>query len=168
MSRANSYEIIDPPNKLIKKAKILRGSAANFDPVARAEQALEQLSVNFSEWMDNEVSALYRAWDEISKNGFDKDTSDKLFRSAHDIKGQAATLGFPLAGSVANSLCNLLECVPDISKIPLPLLEKHVQGIRAIVAENAEGSSNKIAATLADQLAIVTDEFLEKIEAKVD
>ncbi len=34
---------------------------------------------------------------------------EALFRAAHDIKGQAATLGFPLAAAVADSLCRLIE-----------------------------------------------------------
>ena len=37
------------------------------------------------------------------------DTRAALFRAAHDIKGEAATFGYPIAGRIAGSLCRLID-----------------------------------------------------------
>jgi chemotaxis protein histidine kinase CheA len=83
-----------------------------------------------------------------------------LFRAAHDIKGQAATFGFPMVAPVADSLCRLIEHIPDIARLPMPLVDQHVDSIRAITHKNTRGDSNSNAAKLAGKLRQVTDEFL--------
>lgn len=158
------FEIITPPVNL--RAKVRRMSAreaANFDPVAAAETALGRLSNQFTGWMDEETRNLHAVWTKISRDGLVADHREVLFRTAHDIKGQAATLGFPLAGRVADSLCHLLESVPDSAQIPPKLIEQHVQAIRAIVAEDARDAGDQVASTLADRLAVVTDDFVASL-----
>jgi HPt (histidine-containing phosphotransfer) domain-containing protein len=85
---------------------------------------------------------------------------DVLFRAAHDIKGQAATFGFPLVAPVANSLCRLIEHTPDAALLPLRLIDQHVDAVAAIVHRNTRGDVGKYAAELAEKLRHVTDEFL--------
>ena len=85
---------------------------------------------------------------------------DVLFRAAHDIKGQAATFGFPQVAPVADSLCRLIEHMPDIARMPLRLVDQHVDAIRAITHKNTRGDGMKYAAQLAEKLRHVTDEFL--------
>ena len=65
------------------------------DPVARAEQALAQLSGEFAGWMHSECERLEAARQNIKRDGFNKKSHDELFRAAHDIKGEAATFGYP-------------------------------------------------------------------------
>ena len=67
----------------------------NDDPVARAEAALAQLSNEFADWMHAECERLDAARQEVKRLGFTKKTHDELFRAAHDIKGEAATFGYP-------------------------------------------------------------------------
>jgi HPt (histidine-containing phosphotransfer) domain-containing protein len=67
---------------------------------------------------------------EVASRGFTKKTYDELFRAEHDIKGEAATFGYPTVGTVAHSLCRLIEHTPDVSRIPLTLVEQHVDAVR--------------------------------------
>jgi chemotaxis protein histidine kinase CheA len=55
-----------------------------------------------------------------------KKTHNDLFRAAHDIKGETATFGYQAVTPVADSLCRLLEHAPDIKRIPLALVQQHV------------------------------------------
>ncbi|MEI2384000.1 Hpt domain-containing protein [Breoghania sp. JC706] len=160
------FEIITPPVNLRSKVrKLSRREEANFDPVAAAEAALAKLSVNFNSWMDQETEALRVCWVDIHDHGLDEERRDTLFRHSHDIKGQAATLGFPLAGHIADSLCRLLETVTDVSLVPVRLIEQHIQAIRAIVAEDARDENDMVANALAKQLTDVTDDYIASIEA---
>lgn len=155
------HEVIMPPNKLKKAVVRLRpGARVDFDPVASAEAALAELASEFSTWMNHECTRLDEARMAIRARGLDSGTRDALFRAAHDIKGQAATFGFPLVAPVAESLCRLLEHTPDMAHIPIDLIDQHVDAIRAITHRNARGDSEMTAARLAETLRHVTEEFL--------
>jgi HPt (histidine-containing phosphotransfer) domain-containing protein len=154
------HDVIVPPNKLKKAVvRVNPADAAEPDPVARAEQALVEISGDFSRWMEAECERLDAARHNVAA-GFTEETRDELFRAAHDIKGEAATFGFPLAQPVAASLCRLIEHSPDPARIPLALIDQHVDGIRAIVHRNAEGNTTRKAQMLAERLRQVTEEFL--------
>src|SRR5262249_59373230 len=83
-----------------------------------------------------------------------------LFRAAHDIKGQAATFGFPWVAALADSLCRLIEHTPDMTRIPLTLVDQHVDAIRAIVRESARPDIATVADKLIKKLRAVTEDFL--------
>jgi chemotaxis protein histidine kinase CheA len=151
------YEVITPPNKL-------QGAVADAidgdDPIARAEAALAALSSEFSGWMDDECDQLDLTRRNIRQAGMGGQQLDELFRAAHDIRGQAATLGFPLVAAIAESLCRLLEHTHDPQRIPLPLIDQHVDAVRAIIREHARPQAEAIAEQLTRRLSEVTEEFL--------
>ena len=155
------HEVITPPNKLRKAVRAARaGDHYEPDPVARAEQALFELSNDFGAWMESECRRLDEARNVVRDAGFTDKTRDELFRAVHDIKGEAATFGFPLIEPVATSLCRLIEHAPEPARIPLVLLDQHVDGIIAIVHRNAQGNTERKAQVLAERLYQVTEDFL--------
>ena len=83
-----------------------------------------------------------------------------MFHAAHDIKGEAATFGYPAVAGVADSLCRLVEHSPDIARIPLALIDQHVDAVRAIVREHGRADNEQMTAELTLRLREVTDEFL--------
>jgi chemotaxis protein histidine kinase CheA len=151
------YEMITPPNRL--RMAVSQGDDAG-DPVARAEEALAELSGEFSSWMDTECERLDAAREKVKSKGVTRKTLDALFLAAHDIKGQAATFGYPFVASCADSLCRLLEHTPDMKRIPIPLVDQHVDAIRAIIREKARADIVQVADALTKRLREVADEFL--------
>jgi chemotaxis protein histidine kinase CheA len=133
------------------------------DPVARAEQALAGLSGEFNDWMRIECERLAVAHAAILKHGFSADTSGELFRAAHDIKGDAATFGFPTAAAAAESLCRIIEHAPDLERVPPELIAHHINAIQAIVRENATIDNTGMAAALSSKLRGVADEYLAAV-----
>jgi HPt (histidine-containing phosphotransfer) domain-containing protein len=157
------HEVIQPPNKLKKavaKASTADIGAAHEDAIARAEAALADLANEFSSWMDTEVERLDQARHKVRKSGLAGAQKDELFRAAHDIKGEAETFGFPHAGLVAESLCRLIEHTPDMKRVPLALIDQHVDAVRAIIREIEIKDAEKTASKLVAKLRQVTDEFL--------
>lgn len=160
-SASKNYEVIKPPKDLRNKVRQLTPvEAAKFDPIAAAEKAIERLSASFDDWMEKEIVAISDAWTKVQQNGLNKETSEELYRASHDIKGQAATLGFPLAGSVAGNLCHLIDNASDVTQIPITLVEQHVQAIKAIVTERAKTDQDRLGKELANRLVDVTDDYL--------
>ena len=130
------------------------------DPVARAEKALAGLSGEFKKWMSVECDRLAAAHAVILRQGFNKLTREELFRAAHDIKGHAATFGYPTAAAAAESLCRILEHAPDLDKVPGDLIAHHINAIQAIVREHSRGDAMDTANELSRRLRGVADEFL--------
>jgi HPt (histidine-containing phosphotransfer) domain-containing protein len=156
------HEVIHPPNKLRKAIAKVSPSDPVDDPLARAEHALAELSSEFSGWMDSECERLDAARRQVKTVGFNKATRETLFHAAHDIKGEAATFGFPAVAASANSLCRLIEHTPDATRIPMSLVDQHVDAVRAIIRENAGADVAKLATALTRTLRAVTDEFLAR------
>jgi chemotaxis protein histidine kinase CheA len=155
------HEVILPPNKLKKAVqKVKPGTKVEFDPVARAEAALAELAEDFTQWMEQECVRLDTARNAVRASGFNQGTRDALFLAIHDIKGQATTFGFPQVTPVAESLCRLIEHTPDMQRIPMGLVDQHVDAVRAITHKNTRGDSDANAARLAEKLRHVTDDFL--------
>jgi HPt (histidine-containing phosphotransfer) domain-containing protein len=154
------YEVITPPHPL-RRAVGPAGDTVD-DPVARAEAALADLSGEFGTWMNSECERLETARQDVKGSGFSDKTHDALFRAAHDIKGEAGTFGFPAVAGIADSLCRLLEHTPEMGRIPLPLVDQHVDAVRAVVREYARPDLLDIATALTKRLREVTDEFLRQ------
>ena len=130
------------------------------DPVARAEAALAGLSSEFSSWMESECERLDKVRQMFSTTGCTGANKEALFHAAHDIKGEAATFGFPAMAAAADSLCRLVEHTPDATRIPVKLVDQHVDAVRAIYREYARSDAVDLANRLTKRLREVTDEFL--------
>jgi len=153
------HEVITPDNKLRGALSKETSEKPDDDPVTRAEKALAELSSEFGSWMDSECDRLDKARCALAKNAT-QSNMDALFHAAHDIKGEAATFGYPAIASAADSLCRLIEHTPDIARIPLKLIDQHVDAVRAIYREYARSDAKQLAATLTKRLHEVTREFL--------
>jgi len=153
------HHVITQPNPL---RKVLRRVADKDldDPVARAEKALAGLSGEFKNWMTVESDRLAAAHAATLKDGFTKNSCEELFRAAHDIKGDAATFGFPSAGAAADSLCRIIEHAPDLGKVPAQLIAHHINAIQAIVRERTKLDTVSTASELSRQLRGIADEYL--------
>jgi HPt (histidine-containing phosphotransfer) domain-containing protein len=153
------HHVITQPNPL---QNVLRRVAERDldDPVARAEKALAGLSGEFKNWMGIEADRLSAAHAAILRNGFTSLTREELFRAAHDIKGDAATFGYPSAGAAAESLCRIIEHAPDLDKVPSDLIAHHINAIQAIVRERTKLDTVSTASELSRQLRGVADEYL--------
>ncbi|WP_426442115.1 Hpt domain-containing protein [Bradyrhizobium genosp. P] len=155
----DTHHVITQPNPLRKM--LLRVPESDLDdPVGRAEKALAGLSGEFKDWMTVEADRLSAAHAEVLRRGFNKETRDELFRAAHDIKGDAATFGYPAAAAAAESLCRIIEHAPDLNAVPAALITHHINAVQAIVRERTRLDTVVVSGVLSKQLRGITDEFL--------
>jgi chemotaxis protein histidine kinase CheA len=156
------HHVITQPNPLRRVLRRVDEKDLD-DPVARAEKALAGLSGEFADWMAVECDRLAAAHAAILKHGFTTETREELFRAAHDIKGDAATFGFPTAGAAAESLTRIIEHAPDLERVPAELIAHHINAIQAIVRENSKIDNAGMAAALSKKLRGVADEYLAAV-----
>ncbi|ABE40467.1 Hpt protein [Rhodopseudomonas palustris BisB5] len=158
----SDHQVITQANPL---RKVLRrvDHAKVDDPVARAEQALAQLSAEFAGWMRVETDRLSAAYAALTRDGVSRDTQGEFFRAAHDIKGDAATFGYPAAAVAADSLCRIIEHAPALAEVPDELIANHVHAIQAIVREGAEPDKAELQRALNRKLRSVADDYLASV-----
>jgi HPt (histidine-containing phosphotransfer) domain-containing protein len=162
VKRYTDHQVISQPNPLRKV--LLRVPESDLDdPVARAEKALAELSGEFKNWMTVEADRLSAAHAAILRDGFDDRTREELFRAAHDIKGDAATFGFPSAAAAAESLCRIIEHAPDLDLVPRDLITHHINAVQAIVRERTKLDTAAMASELSRQLRGIADVFLTHV-----
>ncbi len=162
IKRFADHQVITQPNPLRKVLRRVEDKDLD-DPVARAEKALAGLSGEFKSWMATEVDRLSAAYTAVRKDGFGKATRDELFHAAHDIKGDAATFGFPAAAQIAESLCRIIEHAPNLDKVPAELFGHHINAIQAIVHENTRLDSISVSGELSRRLRRVADDYLAHV-----
>ena len=153
------HHVITQPNPLRKVLRRVAGRDLD-DPIKRAEKALAGLSGEFKNWMSIEADRLSAAHATILRDGFSDITREELFRAAHDIKGDAATFGFPSAGAAAESLCRIIEHAPDLDQVPSNLIAHHINAIQAIVRQRTKLDNVATAGELSRQLRGIADEYL--------
>ncbi|HEX2364128.1 MAG TPA: Hpt domain-containing protein [Bradyrhizobium sp.] len=158
----STHHVITQPNPLRKVLRRVDERDLD-DPVARAEQALAGLSGEFRDWMLIEADRLSSAHAAILKHGFSEKAAEELFRAAHDIKGDAATFGFPSAAAAAESLCRIIEHAPDLDKVPPELIVHHINAIQAIVRDHTKLDTAKVSTELSRRLRGVADEYLRHV-----
>jgi HPt (histidine-containing phosphotransfer) domain-containing protein len=157
------HHVITQPNPLRKVLRRVTAETNLDDPVARAEKALAGLSGEFKNWMAIEADRLAAAYAAILENGFTDAASEELFRAAHDIKGDAATFGYPSAGAAAESLCRIIEHAPHLDKVPAELIVHHINAIEAIVRERTKLDTISTAHVLSRRLRGIADEYLTHV-----
>ncbi|HUN98865.1 MAG TPA: Hpt domain-containing protein, partial [Bradyrhizobium sp.] len=145
-----THHVITQPNPLRKVLRRVPETDLD-DPVARAEQALADLSGEFKQWMIVETDRLVAAHAAVLKGGFTVAASEELFRAAHDIKGDAATFGYPSAAAAADSLCRIIEHAPELDQVPAELIVHHINAIQAIVHEHTKLDTVSTAQALSRQ-----------------
>lgn len=148
-------ETIEPPvtlKHLVTNTPGRGGKTIDMDAIERAEQAMENLSVCFGDWMNSEIEALRNAHARAREQGLSGESREELFRACHDLRGEADTLGFPLVGQAAGTLADLLALPAQSAGLPLELVEAHLQAIYAMLREDARGTDNKTAIELVNVL----------------
>lgn len=159
----DDHSVITPHNAL---RGVVRRTAEpgeiDMSVVERAEAALASLKGEFGGWMNTECDRLEQARKAMHQNPQNAGARELLFRSSHDIKGDAATLGFPLAGTIAGSLGRLIYNWPKTSKLPMHLVDQAVDAVRAVVRENVCHPQEPVGSEVAEKLAILVEQFLAR------
>ncbi len=157
MAEDHYIEIFMPPNTL--KTKIGGSGRLDFSTIKRAEEAVEELSVEFAGWMIADVNRLAAALDAY-EGAASAETLGALYRASLDLKGQGKTFDFALAARIASSLCRLTEENSKGRAPPMPLIDAHVDAIKIVVRDRIKNATDGVAKDLAMELERQVAEFL--------
>ena len=117
MTRSTVAEIIQVPNTLRQKVGP-RFGGVDASALAKAEEALKELSSHFGQWLRDELEKVDNARGALRRDGPTPQGMDQLYLHAHDLKGLGATYDFPLISRIAASLCKLMDGPTPRTAIP--------------------------------------------------
>jgi hypothetical protein len=122
------------------------------EALARAEKALAGLSQRYLDWAAGDATRLCACVQEMQ----DGTTAlaaglPHLFTIAHDMKGQAATFGYPLVSELGNRLCRLIEAEPAPDPSALPQISRLAEAMARVIAERLEGDGGEAGRRLLDE-----------------
>jgi hypothetical protein len=141
---------VDPGYVSSPKGKVTGGPGAHYDVHSAAfdlDNALQLMAPEIGEWVEITTQRLQGALaTHISLGG---KPPRSLLHLLQDFRGQAGSIGFPLASRVAAALYRLLEAG---TLAPADVLVSHIDAIRAIVVEDARGTENLLASSLVQAL----------------
>ena len=148
---SNPVQVIRPPNMLRMK---VGGGFGGIDAnaIAKAEAALEAMSAQFGQWLQDEIVKLDAAQAAIRTEGYTPATAETLYFRAHDLKGLGATYQYPLVTRLAGSLCKLLDDPARRMDAPTVLVDAHVDAIKAVVRDEIKTDEHPTGRTLAEAL----------------
>lgn len=112
--------------------------------LARAEAALAGLSGRYMDWAAADAARLRTCLGEIQTPGADFGLLlPRLFTISHDMKGQAATFGYPLVSELGNRLCRLIEegTAPDSEAVAR--MVRLAEGMERVIAERLDGDGGE-------------------------
>lgn len=153
MSNSNPAQVIPAQNNLRLKVGGGGGRLSfDADAVARAEAALKSLSGQFAQWMQDELDKLEAARAAVRDKGMTPQTAETLYMRAHDLKGLGTTYEFPLVTRIAGSLCKLIDNPATRANAPLPLVDAHINAIKAAVRDDIKTDEHPVGRALAEEL----------------
>jgi len=120
--------------------------------IAKAEQALQAMSSQFGQWLQDEIVKLDKAQTDIRDLGYNTETAEALYFRAHDLKGLGTTYQYPLVTRLAGSLCKLLDDPAKRTAAPLVLLDAHIDAIKAVVRDEIQTDDHPVGKILAETL----------------
>lgn len=160
-------EVFTPPNLLKIRAsapggrtmeemveagtQVIAGAARNYADVANAD-------INE---IDGIAAAMRKAPDKADEFRAD------LMRVGLNLKGQAATMGYPMLTEVATSLTDFLDDMKkankrlaDDPKTALPAVQLHVEALRLLMAKDVKGRGGPTERALIDGLKRIVSKAL--------
>ena len=159
MSEQKSGHLIQPPNALRLKVGGGRLGAIDAAAIAKAEAALQSLSGNFAQWLNDEVGKLEAARQGVRASGVTAESMETLYLRAHDLKGLGSTYGFPLITRIAGLLCRLIDDKDKRLDAPMPLIDAHIDAIKAAVRDSIKGEDHPVGKALVQELESRVREF---------
>ena len=101
-------EIIEPPDTI--KSKVSGSGAVSAEMLARADDAVAELAVEYPDLAMQDVDALAALVENAAADPKRRpQLLEQIFEASDEIRGLGAMFNYPLITSIADSLCSISE-----------------------------------------------------------
>lgn len=116
--------------------------------VERARAALDAITAFFDEAIREDVAAIAAARNALHAEALAEGMVNTLVARAESLEVQGSLYGVPLVAALAASLVKLAASAPSPRDLPLPLVDGHVDALKAFVAGGMQASDGESTETL--------------------
>ena len=144
MSGKSQHQVITPPSML--QAKVPKTGGPSMDEMAaEAETALQEIKDGYEAVVQEDV----RRIDDAITKAMEEPASapaalEEVFGICHDIKGQAASLGYPLLTAIAQSLCHFISASEPAALKGIDVVGVHTRAMGTVVGHKIRGDGGEI------------------------
>lgn len=134
-------------NRLREKTAGLGGGVPeiNAESLARAEEALSEMSEDYPDWVTKDIEELLELHDHCNDTPEERKASfAKIAMKAHDMKGQGGTFGYPLITAFAESLYKFSDNKGEMSDADVELMKIHIDAMYAVIKGRIAGDGGEI------------------------
>ena len=120
-----------------------------------AQAVISDLSAQYPSWAMSDVKKLNRLYDEAyHTNGSTRNELIKgdLYRTAHDIKGQGATFGYPLMTELGAHLCTYIKNTSNFSDEKLSLIATDIHDMENVLEQKLIGDGGQTGKQILNRL----------------
>ncbi len=155
MKTVKQPRVFQPENRLQVKTRVSDLTVEQL--MAKANKIMAAMAENYPKWLRKDLEKLIAAHEKLVADPCDEASRADLFRTAHDIRGQAAGFGYDLASHAGGSLCQCLRQRPVLSAADLHVIDAHINIIRACLGQSLKGDGGAIGQELLTELNILIE-----------
>ena len=105
------------------------GGVAREHALAKAQSHVEELTSDFSDWLDQELQQLNVNLAEIEKKPGDMEVVERADIICAQLRDIGATMGYELITFVAGSLCAILESIKSGAAYDKDMIDCHMNAL---------------------------------------
>ena len=132
-------------------------TASYAERLAAAEAQVDALADSFESWARGDLAALQDALQGAGQVSRRRQEFDRMFKIAHDMKGQGSTFGYNLLTEIAGSLCDFIRRRTDPSDADLVLVGHHVNALNVVLEKRIKGSGGELGQQIIARLRQLTE-----------
>jgi hypothetical protein len=157
-------QYVTPPRKLADKTG--HGTPGAGDRmVKKADQAVKehQENVDYKAIATQSLDRLNQLMHAFTADPLSSDLSHRIYELCHDLRGEAASFGYPSVSRVAELICKVVDCDAHRDKRFLDVVKIEVDSLRAMVRYDVKGNPRGTALEVIDALEFLVDTFLSRL-----
>jgi chemotaxis protein histidine kinase CheA len=156
-TKKKDHLVLTPPNRL--KEKMGTGGISKT-VLEKAEEIAEKHAIQFFKKANNSLIELQDCCDQIPKEGqskIDIEIWSKIYKIAHELRGEGATFGHPIISDISKTLIVYLDGFKE-RPMNSVILKAHINALVVILKHGIKTGDN----TTAKELCTTLDDIVQK------
>lgn len=106
------------------------GGLTREQALARGQAQIDDLKLEFGDWLDRELQELRTRIQQAEGSSFDPSWHEHAYRSCCHLRDVGATMGYELVTFIANNLCKILDVIKAGAAYDREMINCHVDALQ--------------------------------------
>ncbi len=156
MNNNDSTQAVKQPVPLSEKVTKDGDGCVDAAALERANAVMSELSGDYLEWVQDDIDRIYTSLNELKNNTeAPLDSLNKIFKVAHEMKGQGGCFGYGLITRLGNDLCRFIEGVKNLNSRDIKIIELYIDAMKVIISSRMSGDENQEGLSVVEGLGSV-------------